>query len=114
MGVIDAGQVIALGVTGGKRVAAIPDVPTFAEAGLPDFNVVAWYGIFALAGTPPEIIEKINAAGNRATESPALIAALATQGIEPIKNTPEEYGAQWKQDAEAYGKLVAEGAVTFE
>lgn len=114
MGVIDAGQVVALGVTGGKRVAAIPDVPTFAEAGLPDFNVVAWYGIFALAGTPPEIIEKINAAGNRATESPALIAALATQGIEPIKNTPEEYGAQWKQDAEAYGKLVAEGAVTFE
>lgn len=114
MGVIDGEKVVPLAVSGGKRVVAVPDVPTFAEAGLPDYTMVSWYGLVAPAGTPQEIIDKLNAAGNAAAQTQEVIDALASQGIEAIQNTPDEFAAQIASDAKAFKKLVDDGVVVLE
>jgi tripartite-type tricarboxylate transporter receptor subunit TctC len=114
MGVIDAKEVIPLAVSGTKRVAALPDVPTFAEAGLPEYKLVSWYGLAAPAGTPKEIIDKLNATANAVARTPEVIKALAAQGIEPIQNTPEEFAAQIKDDVANFKKLVDDGVVKLE
>lgn len=69
---IRAGRLRALGVTSLKRLAAVPEVPAFAEAGLPGFEVVQWFGVFAPAGVPPAIVRKVNAALGRALSSVGL------------------------------------------
>jgi tripartite-type tricarboxylate transporter receptor subunit TctC len=111
MGVIDAKEVIPLAVSGNKRVAALPDVPTFAEAGLPEYKLVSWYGLAAPAGTPKEIVDKLNATANAVAQTPEVIGALAAQGIEPIQNTPEEFTEQIKGDVASFKKLVDDGVV---
>jgi tripartite-type tricarboxylate transporter receptor subunit TctC len=113
-GVIDAGKVIPLAVSGADRVSTIPDVPTFAEAGLPEYTAVGFFGIVAPAGTPPEVIAKLNEAGNAAAQTPEVIEALANQGIVAIQNTPEEFAAQIKGDLDSYRKLVEDGTVKLE
>lgn len=114
MGVIEGKKVVPVAVSGGKRVAALPDLPTFAEAGLPDYTMVSWYGLVAPAGTPQEVIDKLNAAGNAAARTPEVIEALASQGIEAIQNTPDEFAAQIASDAKAFRKLVDDGVVVIE
>jgi tripartite-type tricarboxylate transporter receptor subunit TctC len=113
-GVIDAKKVIALAVSGKGRVATMPDVPNFAEAGMPQYTAVGFFGIIAPAGTPKEIIDKLNAAGNQAAQDPGVIDALNKQGIEAIQNTPEEFAAQIKNDLVSYKKLVDDGIVKLE
>lgn len=114
MGVIEGKKVVPVAVSGGKRVAAIPDVPTFAEAGVPDYTMVSWYGLVAPAGTPQEIIDKLNAAGNAAAKTQEVIDALAAQGIGAIQNTPDEFAAQIAADSKAFRKLVDDGIVVIE
>jgi tripartite-type tricarboxylate transporter receptor subunit TctC len=114
MGVIDGGKVVPLAVSGGKRVEKLPDVPTFSEAGVPEYKLAGWFGIVAPAGTPPEIIERLNAAGNAAAETPEVIEALAAQGIEPLLNTPEEFKEEINRDIAAFKKLVDDGVVVLE
>ncbi len=113
-GVIDAKKVLPLAVSGGKRVSSMPDVPTFEEAGMPEYTAVGFFCIIAKAGTPPEIIAKLNAAGNEAAKDPDVIKALANQGIEPVTNTAEEFTAQIKSDLDTYKKLVDDGVVKLE
>jgi tripartite-type tricarboxylate transporter receptor subunit TctC len=113
MGVIDGKKVIALAVSGAKRVPALPDVPTFAEAGLPDYTMVSWYGLVAPAGTPKEAIERLNAAANAAAKTPEAVAALSAEGVEPIENTPDDFAAQIAKDVAASKKLVDEGVVVL-
>jgi len=112
-GVIEAKKVIPLAVSGDKRLASMPDVPTFAEAGLPEYTAVGWYGIMAPAGTPKEIVDKLNAAAIEASKTPEVIAALKAQGIEPIENTPEEFAKIIKDDVEGSKKLVDDGVVVL-
>jgi tripartite-type tricarboxylate transporter receptor subunit TctC len=112
-GLIDAGKLVALAVSGGKRLESMPDVPTFAEAGLPDYTAVGYFGLVAPAGTPQEIIDKLNAAGNEASRSPEVVAALKAQGIDPIENTPEEFAATIKADIENATKLVKDGSIVL-
>jgi tripartite-type tricarboxylate transporter receptor subunit TctC len=114
MGVIDGGKVVPLAVSGKKRVEKLPDVPTFSEADLAEYKMVGWFGIVAPAGTPPEIIEKLNAAGNAAAQTPAVIEALAAQGIEPVLNTPEEFAEEINRDIAAFKKLVDDDVVVLE
>jgi len=114
MGVIDGGKVLPLAVSGKKRVEKLLDVPNFAEAGVPEYTLVGWFGIVAPAGTPPEIIEKLNAAGNAAAETPEVIEALASQGIEPVLNTPDEFKEEINRDIAAFKKLVDDGVVVLE
>jgi len=93
IGLVKAGKVRALGVTGLKRSPIFPDVPTVAEQGLPGFEAVLHYGIVAPAGTPKPIIDKLNAALRKSLESPELQKRLATEGAEPLPTSPAEYAA---------------------
>jgi tripartite-type tricarboxylate transporter receptor subunit TctC len=114
MGVIDADKAVPLAVSGKTRVEKLPDVPTFPEAGVADYKMVGWFGIVAPAGTPKEIIDKLNAAGNAAAKTQEVIDALAAQGIEPVQNTPAEFAEEINGDISAFAKLVADGVVVLE
>jgi tripartite-type tricarboxylate transporter receptor subunit TctC len=92
---IDKGDVRALAVTGPKRVALLPDVPTFVEAGLPmpEVDAGAWFGLLAPGGTPKEVVDVLNREFNAALKNPELRAALAKMGLEPHGTSPEEFSA---------------------
>ena len=114
VGVIDAGKVIPLAISGKSRASILPDVPTFAEAGMPQYTAVAYFGIVAPKGTSPEIVATLNKAAGEAAKSPEVQSALAEQGIGLIDATPEEFGARVKADIQGYRKLVDDGVVKFE
>ena len=113
-GQIEAGKLLAVAISGDKRVDKLPDTPTFAEAGLPEYNNTGWYGMVAPKGTPPEIVAKLNAAGNAAAKRPEVIEAFGNMGIEPVTVTPEEFAAQIKANVESFKKLVDDGAVVIQ
>src|SRR5262249_4315053 len=88
---IKAGTLRALGVTAGKRAAAIPDVPTIGET-VPCYEAVVWYGIVAPKGTPPEIVDTLNTAGNAGLADPKLEARLVQLGGVPMPMSPARFG----------------------
>jgi tripartite-type tricarboxylate transporter receptor subunit TctC len=96
----------ALAVTGAKRSAILPDVPTVAEAALPGYEAVLHYGIVAPAGTPRPIIEKLGAALRAAVMSDDLKARLAEDGAEPLASTPEEYAADIDREETKWSAIV--------
>jgi len=112
-GMIEAGKLLPLAVSGDKRVEKLGDTPTFAEAGMPEYDNVGWYGMFAPAGTPPEIVAKLNTAGNAAAKRPEVIKALSATGLEPVEVTPEAYAEQVKNNIDSFKKLVDDGAVVL-
>jgi tripartite-type tricarboxylate transporter receptor subunit TctC len=85
------GKLLALGVSTAKRSSALPDVPTIAESGLPGFDYNLWVGVFAPAGTPPDVVDKINKDVDRALQTPDVKQRLATLGAEPMPMTPAEF-----------------------
>ena len=86
---IDAGELTAIAVTTSKRSAALPNVPTVAESGVPGYVLTPWFAAFAPAGTPPEIVAKLNKAMLDAMKTPKVQATLASIGAEPIGSTPD-------------------------
>ncbi len=106
-----AGRVRALGVSTKKRLAVMPDVPTIAEAGLPGYEVVGWNGILAPARTPRAIVERLHAEIVKVIRTPEVEADILAQGIEPIGNTPDEFGRIIRADVERWGKIL-KGAKT--
>jgi tripartite-type tricarboxylate transporter receptor subunit TctC len=103
----------ALAVTSPKRSPALPEVPTAAEAGFPDFTATAWYGIAVPAGTPAPIVAKLNAAINTALRDPGLREKLAQQGSEPAGGTPAQFGdflhkelARWANAVKVSGAKI--------
>jgi tripartite-type tricarboxylate transporter receptor subunit TctC len=88
---IRGGKVRALAVTSRQRVASLPDLPTAEEAGLPGYEVTAWYGLLAPAGTPAEVVAKLNAEMNKVIAQPAMRDSLATQGAVPVSGTPQQF-----------------------
>ena len=105
VGHIKAGALRALGVTAGKRAAAIPDVPTIAET-VPGYEAVVWYGIVAPKGTPPEIVDTLNTAVNAVLADPKLKARLAELGGEPMPMTPAQFGKFIADEIEKWAKVV--------
>jgi tripartite-type tricarboxylate transporter receptor subunit TctC len=105
IGHIRSGKVRTLGVTGAKRVAAIPDVPTIGET-VPGYEVSIWYGMAAPRGTPPEIVEKLNQAVNAVLADPKLQARLAELGGEPMPMTPAEFGKLVAEETEKWAKVI--------
>ncbi|MDM9560745.1 tripartite tricarboxylate transporter substrate binding protein [Bordetella petrii] len=105
---IQSGKLTALAVTTAKRSAALPDVPTVAEAGLPGYELTPWFAAFAPAGTPPEIIAKLNAAMRQALADPKVKDTLNAIGAEPIGGSPEELQAYLAKETEQGRKLVEE------
>ena len=100
-----SGKLKALGVTGPKRAKALPNVPAIAET-LPGFDITAWYGFMAPAGTPREIVKKIHDDSVAVIKRPDFLERLDRDGIEPVGNTPEEFAAQIKADIAKMGKIV--------
>jgi len=111
---IQSGKLRALAVTGKKRSALIPDVPTLRESGLPEYEAGSWYGIEAPAGTPRPIIEQLNALIVRALRQPDVAKRLATEGAEVIGSTPEEFGAHIKSEVERVGRVVRAAGIKIE
>jgi tripartite-type tricarboxylate transporter receptor subunit TctC len=111
LGQIKAGRVKALAVTTAKRTALAPELPTISESGLPGFDVSTWFGIFVPAKTPQAIVERLHAEFTRALALPEVREAMLKLGAEPVGNTPQEFAAYIRSEADKYAKLVkASGA----
>ena len=106
LGLVKDGKLRALGVTGLKRSATFPDVPTVAEQGLPGFEAVLHYGIVAPARTPRPIIDKLNAALREALSDSSVFNRFAAEGAEPLATTPEEYAADIDREETKWSALV--------
>ena len=111
IGHIRTGKVRTL--TGAKRVAAIPDVPTIGET-VPGYEVSIWYGMAAPRGTPPEIVEKLNQAVNAVLADPKLQARLAELGGEPMPMTPAEFGKLVAEETEKWAKVIRTAKIKAE
>jgi len=105
-GAVESGAIRALGVTGLKRFALMPDVPTIAESGLPGFDVSLSYGILAPAGTPRPIIDKLNKDLDAALATEEVKKRLLNAGAEPVAGTPEDYARVIDQEETMWGELI--------
>jgi tripartite-type tricarboxylate transporter receptor subunit TctC len=103
---IGAGTVRALAVTGPKRSALLPNVPTVAESGLPGFEATLGYGLLAPTGTPRPIIERLNRELRVALTTPAVLKLLANEGVEPLATTPEEFTAMIDREEPKWTALI--------
>ena len=111
---IRAGKLRALAVTTAKRSALVPEIPTIAESGVPGFDVPSATGILAPAGTPREIVAKINASINRALVTEDVRQRLNSQGFEPAPATPEEFGVFLASEVRKYAKVVRDAGVRID
>ncbi len=105
---IRAGKLRALAVTSRTRVSILPDVPTIAQSGYPDYVLEAWAGFFAPAGTSPAVVAKLNREISAALATPALQELLTSTGAQAVSTLPEEFAAFVMQEWITYGKLVRE------
>ena len=112
---VKAGKLRAIGVTGAKRAAPLPDVPTLAEAGVPGYEATAWFGYLAPAGTPREIIDRLNAEVAKALESPDVRERLAPGGLSELPGgTPERFGDFIKTEIAKWSKVVKESGAKID
>ncbi|TXJ10032.1 MAG: tripartite tricarboxylate transporter substrate binding protein, partial [Afipia sp.] len=114
MPLVEGGKVRALAVTGKKRSPAVPNIPTLAESGLPDYEATGWTGIVAPAGTPPAVITKLNASIVQAIKSPDIQQAFAKQAAEPVGSTPEEFAAFIRKETDKWGKTIRAAGISAE
>ena len=111
---VRTGRLIGLGVPGAMRSAALPDVPTFAESGLPGFDVSSWTGIFAPASTPRPVIDKLQRELAAVLRTAFVRERYAVLGIEPVGNSPQEFGDQVRADLARWEKVVRAANVRLE
>ena len=108
------GKLIVLGVGSAKRSAALPDVPTIAEAGLPGYEFVTWHGVLAPRGTAPEIVALLNSRIRETLTAPEQARFFEQMGFEVVASTPEEFAAQLRREAEKWGKVIKERHIRVE
>ena len=108
---IRGGKLHALATTGAKRAAALPDLPTMIEAGVPGYVADAWFGLVMPAGTPKEIIARMNEDGQKAAKAPDFIKRMTDLGYEIVGGTPEQMAAMIQDEIKRWGPIVkASGA----
>jgi tripartite-type tricarboxylate transporter receptor subunit TctC len=107
-------RVRVLAVTGDRRIAQLPDVPSWQEQGVADANVVNYWGIVAPVGTPQEVVAKLNAATQKVLAQPDVKARLEREGAELIPGPPERLGGVIERDLAGWKKLIADAKLTFE
>ena len=104
---VASGKLRALAVTTAKRSRALPDVPTLAEAGVPGYDVSPWFAVFAPAGTPRPVIDKLNAALLDAMKQPDVVTRLDAIGVEPVGSSPEALAAHLASESARWTRLIA-------
>ena len=111
---LKAGKLRPIAVTGAKRSPLLPDVPTFAEAGLPGVESYAWYGFFARAGTPKEIISKLNAEAIKVLKGTDFKNVYAETGSEFVGDTPENFAKFIQAEAAKWARVVKDSGATVD
>jgi tripartite-type tricarboxylate transporter receptor subunit TctC len=111
---IKAGRLRGLAVLARSRSPLVPEVPTAAEAGLPDFDVTTWYGILAPAGTPRPIIQRLNSELSKMMQAQDVKERLAAMGTDPLTSTPEEFGAYIRQEMARWGEVIRKAGLHAE
>jgi tripartite-type tricarboxylate transporter receptor subunit TctC len=107
-----SGRLRGLAVTTAKRQPAVPDIPTLGEVAIPGFDVSGWYGILAPAGTPRDIVAKLNAVISQMMNSPEVNERFTIQGLEVFASTPAEFAAKIRSEIAKWGKIVRETRAT--
>lgn len=108
------GKLRGLAISTPRRLAQLPEVPTFSEEGLTGFEILNWYGVMAPAATPKEIVSKLNADINRAMREPDVKARLEQVGTQLRELNPEEFGAFMRSELAKYGKLIKDANIRLE
>ena len=103
---VTAGRIRALATTGAQRTPVAPDLPTVAESGLPGYEVLAWYGVFAPAGTPKPIVDKLSAELAKILRLPEVRETLKANGNDPIGSTPQEATAFFSKEVDKWSKVI--------
>jgi tripartite-type tricarboxylate transporter receptor subunit TctC len=103
---VRSGKLRALAISGPKRSAEYPDLPTFAEAGLPRYDSNAWYSVHAPAGTPPEVVRRLNAELVASLKEPDVQARFKQLSTDPVGNTPEEFAAFVRSELDKYARVI--------
>ena len=111
---VSAGRLRALGVTAAKRIPIAPEIPTVAEAGVPGYEITAWGGYMAPAGTPAPIVSKLNAEINKVLASPAIRERWLALGIEPVGGTPERFTAHVKAETAKWTDVIKRAGIKAE
>ena len=110
---VKSGKLKALAVIGPKRASALPDVPTFREAGLPELEKVSgWHGVFAPAGTPADVIKRLNAEINKSLKKPDSVERIQAMGFESVATTPEALGNALRTEYKNFGDLIAKTKIS--
>ena len=106
IGHIQAGKLRVLAVAAKERMALLPDVPTAAEAGVPNYEASSWFGIVAPAGTPPAVVARLHKAIADAVRTPAMKERFAKSGAQLIGDTPEHFAAQIRAESKSWGEII--------
>lgn len=105
------GKLKAIGVSSARRVASLPAVPTLVEGGIAGFEAVGWFGLVAPAGTPADIIARLNDAFVKALKDPSVVEKIQSLGAEPAPTSPEQFARFIQSESEKWGKLVSEAGI---
>jgi tripartite-type tricarboxylate transporter receptor subunit TctC len=111
---VKSGRLRAIAVTTAKRIAALPEVPTVAESGVPGYEVDQWYGVITSSSVPKPIVRKLNAGIVEALRQPDVATRLAADGSTPIGSSPEQFNAHIKSEIAKWQRLVKEANLRFE
>lgn len=111
---IQSGRLRAIAIAGENRLPTLPDVPTFAEAGLPEYEFQIWLGVLAPAGTPKEIVDKLAAEIGRILAMPDVKQQLSAQGLDVSYRPPEQFGALVRADLDRFGNVVKGAGIKIE
>ena len=111
---VRSGRLKAIAVTSARRTTVMPEVPTVAESGLPGFEAISWFGLYAPAATPKDTVNKLNADFNRVLQLPEVKEKLAAQGAEPIAMTPEQFASYLKVEIAKWAKAIKESGAKAE
>jgi tripartite-type tricarboxylate transporter receptor subunit TctC len=111
---VKSGRLRALGITAAKRHPLVPDLPTIAEAGLTGYEVTEWFGLLAPAGTPKEIVTRLNAEVVKILTAPEMSERLVGQGFEILANTPDAFAAALRNDIAKWGDVVKQANLRLE
>jgi tripartite-type tricarboxylate transporter receptor subunit TctC len=111
---VRSGKLRALALSAAKRSAEYPDLPTFGEAGLPQYETNAWYSMHAPAGTPPEIVRRLNRELVAILKDPDIVARFKQLSTEPVGNSPEQFGAFVKAELDKYARIIKSAGIRLD